>query len=151
MFEAMRVLPVSPNRRAISPERIVNSAVARQTNRLVRMPAGRRRRSRSMPMIAPSTAATVNRRRISRRESIDSASQRPPVRDFNRLQFELRQFRKVPCSGVYLFLFQVSEELQPEFLHRKAAQHRAINHSPPQRSITRVLASREIAHKSTSE
>src|SRR5579864_3563260 len=151
ILDAMRVLPVSPKSRAISLERMVNSAVARQTNRLVRMPAGRRRRSRSMPMIAPSTAATVKRRKISRSESMAPSSQRSPVRDFTGLQFELRQFREVPCSGVYLFLFQVSQAVQPEFLNRKAAQHGAINHRPPQRSIIRVFASGEIAHESTSE
>ena len=72
MFDAIRVLPVSPNRRAISPDRMVNKAVARQTKRLVRTPAGRRRRSRSMPMSAPNAAATVSRKIMSPRETIAS-------------------------------------------------------------------------------
>src|SRR5216684_4053896 len=144
----MRVLPVSPNKRAISPERIVKSAVARQTKRLVRMPAGRRRRSRSMPTMAPSTAATVNRKKISRRESIASASQRSSVCDFSWLQFELRQFREVPCSGVYLTSFQVPQPIQTEFLHRKTSQHRAVDHGPPERCIASVLAPSKISHKS---
>jgi hypothetical protein len=36
---------------------IVNSAVAKQTKRLVRIPAGRRRRSLSTPIAAPIVAA----------------------------------------------------------------------------------------------
>src|SRR5437867_2175957 len=147
----MRVLPVSPNKCAISSERIVNNAVARQTKRLVRMPAGRRLRSRSMPMIAPSTAATVNRNKMSRRGSIAPVSQRPPVRDFTRLQFELRQFREVACSGVYLFAGQVAQPVQTKFLYGKASQHRSIDHGAPQRCVAPALASREVSHESSGE
>src|SRR5438045_9174532 len=110
----MRVLAVSPNKRAISPERIVNSAVARHTNRLVRMPAGRRLRSRSMPMIAPSTDATVNRKKISPREH--GSGPGTPLCDFIRLQFELRQFCEMACPRVYLALLQVAQPVQAEFL-----------------------------------
>src|SRR5882762_8247691 len=123
MLDAIRVLPVSPRRCAISPDRTVNSAVARQTKRLVRIPAGRRRNSRSMPMIAPSAAATVNRESISWRGSIAPAAHRPPERDSTYLQFELRQFRKVACSGVYLAALQFPQPVQPEFLHGEASQH----------------------------
>src|SRR6266404_8118945 len=148
MFDAIRVLPVSPRRCAISPDRMVNSAVARQTKRLVRIPAGRRRTSRSMPMIAPSAAATVNRKNISCRESIDPAPHRPPQRDSTDLQFELRQFRKVACSGVYLIALQVTQPVQSEFLDGKASQHGAVHHGAAQRSVTLITTSRQVAHKS---
>src|SRR6267378_207074 len=128
MFDAIRVLPVSPRMCAISPDRMVNSAVARQTKRLVRIPAGRRRNSRSMPMIAPSAAATVTRRSISWRGSITPAPHRPPQRDSTELQFELRQFRKVACSGVYLAALQIPQPVEPEFLHGEASQHGAVHH-----------------------
>src|SRR5712692_2718601 len=147
IFEAIRVLPVSPNRRAISPERMVNNAVARQTKRLVRMPAGRRRRSRSIPMTVPSAAATVKRKNISWRESMALVSHRPPVRDSTHLQFELRQFRKMPCSGVYLFGLQVPQPLQSEFLDCKTPQHRTVDHGSPQGGVASILAAREVSHE----
>src|SRR5712664_1989398 len=151
MFDAIRVLPVSPRRCAISPDRMVNSAVARQTKRLVRIPAGRRRTSRSMPMIAPSAAATVNRKNISCRESIDPAPRRPPQRDSTDLQFELRQFRKVACSGVYLIALQMSQPVQPEFLDGKASQHGAVHHGAAQRGVTFIAAPCQITHESPRE
>ena len=40
ILEAMRVVPVSPQRCANSLESMVKSAVARQTNALVRIPGG---------------------------------------------------------------------------------------------------------------
>src|SRR5712664_929449 len=148
MFDAIRVLPVSPRRCAISPDRMVNSAVARQTKRLVRIPAGRRRRSRSMPIVAPSPAATVTRRSISWRGSITPAPHRPPQRDSTDLQFELRQFRKVACSGVYLTAFQMSQPIQPKLLDGEAAHHGAVYHRAAQRGVTLIAASSQIAHES---
>src|SRR5258707_1020192 len=65
ILDAILVPLESPNRCASSLERIVNSAVARHTKRLVRTPAGRRRTTRSKPMMAPSAAATVSRKIIS--------------------------------------------------------------------------------------
>src|SRR5215470_8389533 len=118
MFDAIRVVPVSPNRYAISPDRMVKSDVARQTKRLVRIPAGRRRKSRSIPITAPSPAATVKRRIISWRESIALAL-KSPERDSSYLQLKLRQFRKVACSGVYRAALQVPQTIQPKLLHRK--------------------------------
>src|SRR6266404_2518939 len=147
MFDAIRVLPVSPRRCAISPDRMVNSAVARQTKRLVRIPAGRRRTSRSMPMIAPSAAATVNRKNISCRESIDPAPHRPPQRDSTELQFELRQFRKLACSGVYLIALQMPQPIQAEFLDGKAPQYGAVYHGAAQRGVTFVAAPCQITHE----
>src|SRR5713101_3411779 len=123
MFEAIRVLPVSPKARAISPERIVKSAVAKHTKRLVRTPAGLRRRSRSIPITAPSTAATVSRRNISCRESIASGTHSPPERNSSYLQFELRQFHKVACPSVYLAARQVPQPVKAEFFNGKAPQH----------------------------
>src|SRR5712692_7497730 len=146
MFEAIRVLPVSPKRRAISPDRMVKSAVARQTKRLVRIPAGRRRRSRSTPMTAPRAAATVNRRRISWRGSIAQAAHRPLAR-FYYLQFELRQFREVACPGVYLAAFQVAQPLQTELFDREAAKHRAVYHGAAQGRVTLVAGPGQIAHE----
>src|SRR6267378_978473 len=140
MFDAIRVLPVSPRRWAISPDRTVNSDVARQTKRLVRIPAGRRRNSRSMPMIAPSAAATVTRKSISWRGSITPAPHRPPQRDSTDLQFELRQFRKVACSGVYLIALQMSQPVQTEFLNGEAAHHGAVHHGAAQRGVTFIAA-----------
>src|SRR5882762_1845190 len=132
-FEAMRVPDVSPNILASSKERIVNSAEPIQTKALVRTPAGRRCKSRSTPIAAPSSAATLKRRNISLWESIwNRASFHSRRHNFTNLQFELRQFREMPCSGVYLAAFQRSQPLQPEFLHAKAAQHRPIYHRAPQ-------------------
>src|SRR5713226_10336122 len=150
MFEAIRVLPVSPKRRAISPDRMVKSAVARQTKRLVRIPAGRRRRSRSTPMTAPRAAATVNRRSISWRGSIAQAAHRPLAK-FYYLQFELRQFRKVACPGVYLAAPQVAQPVKAEFFDGKAPQHGAINHRAAERSVTLVAISRQVAHEAACE
>src|SRR3977135_2580442 len=136
MFDAIRVLPESPRRCAISPDRMVNSAVASKKKSLVRIPAGRRRNSRSIPMIAPSAAATVNRKSISWRGSIAPATHRPPERDSTYLQFELRQFRKVACSGVYLAALQVTQSVQPKSFDGKTAQHGAVHHRPAQCGVT---------------
>src|SRR5712664_2120921 len=151
MFEAIRVLPESPKRCAISPERIVNKAVARQTNRLVRIPAGRRRKSRSMPMTAPNAAATVSRNKISRRESIASGTHGPPERNSSHLQFELRQFREVACPGVYLASLQVAQPIKAELFDRKAPQHRAEDHGAAQRSVTLIPTTRQVAHEAAGE
>src|SRR5271155_5090017 len=43
--------------------------------------------------------------------------------DFKRLQFELREFREVPCPGVYLAALQGPQTVQPEFLDGEAAQY----------------------------
>src|SRR5216684_7684621 len=151
MFEAIRVLPVSPKARAISPERIVKSAVARHTKRLVRTPAGLRRRSRSIPITAPSTAATVNRRNISCEESIASETYGPPERNFSHLQFKLRQFQKVTCPCVYLTAFQVAHPVEAKFFDGEAAQHGAVDHGATQRSVALVATSCQVAHKSAGE
>src|SRR5260370_9825464 len=151
MFEAIRVLPASPKACAISPERMVNSAVARHTKRLVRTPAGLRRRSRSMPITAPSTAATVSRRNISCRESIPSGTHCPPERNSSYLQFELRQFRKVACPSVYLAALQVAQPVKAEFFHGKAPQHRTVNHGAAQRSVALITAASQVAHKAAGE
>src|SRR5258708_25441872 len=131
-LEAMRVEDVSPNILASSKERIVNSAEPMHTKALVRIPAGRRCKSRSTPIAAPSSAATLKRRNISLWESIGTARVSSQRHNFTDLQFELRQFREMPCSGVYLAAFQRPQTLQPEFLHAKAAQHRPIYHRAPQ-------------------
>src|SRR5467141_1159772 len=151
MFEAMRVLPASPKACATSPERIVNNAVARHTKRLVRMPAGLRRRSRSMPMTAPSTAATVSRRNICGRESIPNGTHCPPERNFTELQFELRQFPKMACPGVYLTALQVAQPVQAKFLDGKASHDRAVDHGAAERSVRLVPVSRQVAHEAASE
>jgi hypothetical protein len=57
MLEAMRVVLVSPVAWAISTDMTVNSAEATATQALVRIPAGRRRTLRSMPITEPSRAA----------------------------------------------------------------------------------------------
>src|SRR5713226_4166459 len=151
MFEAIRVLPVSPKARAISPERIVKSAVAKHTKRLVRTPAGLRRRSRSIPITAPSTAATVSRKNISCRESIASGTHGPPERNFSHLQFKLRQFQEVACPGVYLTALQLAQSVQAKFFDGKAAQHRAVDHGAAQRSVTLVTTSCQVAHEAAGE
>src|SRR5712692_2172868 len=149
MFEAIRVLPVSPRARAISPERIVKSAVARHTKRLVRTPAGLRRRSRSIPITAPSTAATVNRRNISCEESIARGTRGPPEGNSSHLQFKLRQFQEVACPRVYLTALQVAQPVQTELFDGKAAQHRAVDHGAAQRCVTLIATSGEMAHEAT--
>src|SRR3984893_14054805 len=89
ILEAIRVLPVSPRRCAITPDRSVNNAAPRDTNRLVRIPAGRLHKSRSTPMAAPSSAATVKRNTIWSRGSIPA----PPLGLTGILQLELRHPR----------------------------------------------------------
>src|SRR6266436_10400859 len=147
MLEAILVALESPNRCAISADRIVKRAVARHTKRLVRIPAGRRRTSRSIPITAPSPAATVSRNKISGRESIANGTHGPPERNSNDLQFELRQFCKMACPGVYLAALQVPQPVQAEFFHRKAPQHRAVDHGAAQRSVALVAASRQVSHE----
>src|SRR6266481_4169899 len=122
-LEAMRVEDVSPYIFANSKERIVNSAEPMQTKALVRIPAGRRWRSRSTPIAAPSNAAKLSRKRISWRENIWIARISLAPTQFYYLELELRQFREMPCSGVYLGASQGSQAFQPEFLHAKAAHH----------------------------
>src|SRR2546425_2462041 len=151
MFEAIRVLPVSPKARAISPERIVKRAVARHTKRLVRTPAGLRRRSRSIPITAPSTAATVSRRNISCRESIASGTHCPPERNFSYLQYKLRQFQEVACPGVYLTAFQVPQPVKAKLFDGKADQDGTVNHGSAKRSVALVATSCQVAHEAASE
>jgi hypothetical protein len=57
MLEAIRVVLVSPVLRAISTDMIVKRAAPIVTHTLVRIPAGRRRTLRSMPITEPSNAA----------------------------------------------------------------------------------------------
>src|SRR5258706_4231178 len=146
-FDAMRVADVSPNIFASSKESMVNSAEPMQTKALVRIPAGRRCRSRSMPITAPSNAATLRRKKISCRESIWIARVPLAPVKFYYSELELRQFREVPCSGVYLRAFQRPPALQSAFLHAKAAHHRPVNHRATQRRIAFVPRARQIAHE----
>src|ERR1700722_19655255 len=75
----------------------------------------------------------------------------PAPRKFYRLKFELGQFRKVPCPGVYLGLFELEQALQAEAFDGEAAEDRAINHGAAERSIGRAAGSGQIAHKAASE
>src|SRR5580658_2183418 len=122
IFEAIRVVLLSPVRRAISTEAIVKSAAPNATQNPVRIPAGRLRTLRSTPMIEPSSAAHANRAMIVLRGRTFSCNSQA-MAGFYTLQFELRQFREVTCPGVYLAPFQHSQPIQPEPLHCKAAQH----------------------------
>src|ERR1700757_368367 len=114
---------------------MVNSAEPMHTNALVRMPAGRRCRSRSTPIAAPSSAAKLKRKTISCKESM-GVRQFTRAQRFYYLQLELREFHEMACSAVYLAALQRAQALQPELLHAKAAHPRAVDHGPPQRGIT---------------
>ena len=70
---------------------------------------------------------------------------------FYTLQFELGQFREVPCPGVYLAAFQHAEAIQAEFLHGKAAQHGAVDHCAAKRGVAQILGACQIAHEATRE
>ena len=72
MLEAMRVVLASPVALAISVDKIVKSAAPMQTQRLVRIPAGRLRTLRSMPMTDPSSAAQSTLSRFEGRSVVDS-------------------------------------------------------------------------------
>src|SRR4029077_15642956 len=97
-LEAMRVEDVSPYIFANWKERMVNRAEPMQTKALVRIPAGRRCRSRSTPIAAPSSAAKLRRKKISCREIIGLCEFPSQRRNFTYLELELRQFREMPCS-----------------------------------------------------
>src|SRR6266481_7662280 len=137
-LEAMRVEDVSPYIFASSNERMVNSAEPMQTKALVRIPAGRRCRSRSTPIAAPRSAAKLRRRRISWREIIGLREFPSQRRNFTYLELELRQFREMSCSGVYLAALQRPQAFQPDFLHAKAAQHRPVDHCAAQRCVALI-------------
>src|ERR1700757_141531 len=117
------------------------------TKALVRIPARRRCQSPSMPITAPSSAAKLKRKTISWRESIWIARVSLAPTQFYYLQLELRQFREMPCSAVYLAALQRPQALQTEFLHAKATHHRPVNHGPPQRSVALVSCTGQVAHE----
>src|SRR5208282_6568751 len=146
----MRVVLVSPVRRAISIETTVKSAAPSATQNPVRIPAGRRRRLRSTPMIEPSIAAHASRAMIVPKGRAFSCNSKA-MAGFYTLQFELRQFRKVACPGVYLAPFQHSQPVQAEPLDCKAPQHRTVDHRPAERGVAQILGSRQIAHKPARE
>src|SRR4029077_12181909 len=146
MFDAMRVVLESPVRRAISMETMVNRAAPSETQNPVRIPEGRLRILRSRPMIAPSNAAHARRATIGLRGSM-SVRISQATAGFYTLQFELRQFREVPCPGVYLIALQNAQPGQPKPLHRKAPQHRAINHGPSKRRVAQILGPRKVSHE----
>src|SRR6266478_840589 len=148
-LEAMRVEDVSPYIFASWKERMVNSADPMQTKALVRIPAGRRCRSRSTPIAAPRSAAKLRRRRISWREIIGLREFPSQRRNFTYLELELRQFREMSCSGVYLAALQRPQAFQPEFLHAKAAQHRPVDHCAAQRCVALISRAGQIAHKTS--
>src|SRR5579884_2223592 len=67
------------------------------------------------------------------------------------LQRELRDFREVPCPGVYLALLETAKPVRSELLDREAAHHGAINHCPPKCTVRFLPAAREVAHESPGE
>src|SRR5580700_9484853 len=150
IFEAIRVVLLSPVSRAISTEAMVKSAAPSATQNPVRIPAGRLRTLRSTPIIEPSKAAHARRATIVLRGSMFSRVS-GAMAGFYTLQFELRQFREVPCPGVYLAPLQHAQPVQPKPLHRKTPQHRTIDHRPAKRGVAQILGPRQITHKTARE
>src|SRR5580692_919392 len=150
IFEAIRVVLLSPVSRAISTEAMVKSAAPSATQNPVRIPAGRLRTLRSTPIIEPSKAAHARRATIVLRGSMFSRVS-GAMAGFYTLQFELRQFREVPCPGVYLAPFEHPQPVQSEFLDGKASQHRAVHHRTAKRGVAQVLRTRQITHKAARE
>src|SRR5271168_4265949 len=150
MLDAMRVVLVSPVRRAISTETTVKSAAPSDMQNPVRIPAGRRRALRSMPMMAPSKAAHARRATIELRGSMFSCNS-DATAGFYTLQFELRQFREVACPGVYLAAFQDAETVEAEAFDGEAAHHRTIDHRAAERGVAQTLCAGEIAHEAAGE
>src|SRR5208282_4051704 len=146
----MRVVLVSPVRRAISIETTVKSAAPSATQNPVRMTAGRRPRLRSTPMIEPSIAAHASRAMIVPKGRAFSCNSKA-MAGFYTLQFELRQFREVPCPGVYLAPLEHAQPIQPKPLNGKTPQHRAVHHRPAERGVAQILRPRQIAHEAARE
>src|SRR5215468_4431842 len=155
MLEAMRVVLESPVSRANSAEMMVKRAAPRQTQTPVRIPAGRLRMLRSTPMTAPRKAAQRRRYATVGRGSIflaPAAWPRPAVKwILHALQLELREFKEVACSGVYLFALEFAEAFGAEFFDGKAAHDGAVDHGPAQGGVVRTAAAGEIAHETSGE
>src|SRR5437762_7696846 len=72
----------------------------------------------------------------------------PNGESLHSLELELSQFREVACSSVYLFDPQSAKALQTEFFDGEAAEHRTVDHRPPQRCVAFVAHTGQIAHES---
>src|SRR5882724_6681058 len=97
-------------------------------------------------MAAPSAEAQSSLSKIWWKENI-AVWTTPDPRKVYRLEFELGQFRKVACPGVYLGLFELQQALEAEALDREAAEDRAIDHGATKSRVIRAASAGNVAHE----